>query len=236
MDRSAARGEDGRYILEEEVIGSDSLSDAINVEDYDDGDASEDSGHRNLRGDRRLDVNCHACKITCEWYDFDCHGEKMACWSTGATMKVFLSSFEAICNKDPDRMKARALVNEAVQILVDKRLFSANELNSAKIRFCSALKLNTKLPTGYIVTDTNGMAPSRDKVLIHTSYIHKSAKELAVLLAHELPIFVSMQGGALINLTVSIRRKFQLARELERKIGSKRKHMISMKKGREHYL
>ena len=119
---------------------------------------------------------------------------------------------------------------------MDKRLFSANELNSAKIRFCSALKLNTKLPTGYIVTDTNGMAPSRDKVLIHTSYIHKSAKELAVLLAHELPIFVSMQGGALINLTVSIRRKFQLARELERNIGSKRKHMISMKRQRALFM
>ena len=158
---------------DEELAGtSDSLSNEMYAADYDD-----KAAHRRLRVNRRLNVDCDACNKTCEWYDVGCHAEKLACWSTGVTFEAFTSGVEGICNNDPDRTQAKELRDKATQILVDKKLFTAGELNSAKIRFCSALNLPEP--------DTGGMAPSRNKVLINTSYIQSTPKELAKLLAHE---------------------------------------------------
>lgn len=129
-------------------------------------------------------VDCNACNYNCRWYDFPCHGKKTLCKSTASVFGAYTSSVETICDQDPDRMAKRELIQDAKDLLVHKGLFTQEEVDHAKIRWCSALGGDV---AGIGRIDfADGMAPSSNKVLLHKDYMDWDKENLAVLLAHEL--------------------------------------------------
>eukprot|EP00579_Thalassiosira_antarctica_P011692 CAMPEP_0201910780 /NCGR_PEP_ID=MMETSP0903-20130614/2022_1 /ASSEMBLY_ACC=CAM_ASM_000552 /TAXON_ID=420261 /ORGANISM="Thalassiosira antarctica, Strain CCMP982" /LENGTH=769 /DNA_ID=CAMNT_0048445455 /DNA_START=278 /DNA_END=2587 /DNA_ORIENTATION=- len=122
------------------------------------------------------DGYCDACSNTCAFWELNCLADLVSCKIEAAVVKAFKDTVETICSDDPSRMDARDLLNDAKRILIETELFSSDELDPVNIHFCSDLgEWNA----------ADGMAPSKEKVLLDTSFIQAELYPLTRLLAHE---------------------------------------------------
>ena len=122
-------------------------------------------------------VNCNACRRRCKWYQVGCKAKKALCKLSTVPFATFTAGVRGVCAMDPSRMKARRLISDAKQILINRGLFSVSEFSGVKIRWCSALKVGGR---------SAGMAPSANLILLNTNRMRDCPEDLARLLAHEM--------------------------------------------------
>lgn len=97
--------------------------------------------------------------------------------SRGACIGPYQSITQPIiagCANYAGRMRKRDLINQAKDLLIQKGYFVKNDFGGVKIRWCP------------LKGDTAGMVPDRDKLLLNTTYINDSARDLAPVIAHEM--------------------------------------------------
>lgn len=118
---------------------------------------------------------CSNCYQKCgSWlFDFQCNLDKVFCLSTIALVGGILQAGSASCKIEHNEnySDASSLIQQANDLLVEKKLFSREFVDSVDVFFC-------KLPP-------DGLAPTANVVLIKANFRSSPLLEIAKLLAHE---------------------------------------------------
>lgn len=127
--------------------------------------------------------DCSSCYDThaCKWNDIICYRDKVACYAYQSIMAFLMKSIETACNADPKRMDEPNLVEDAKTMLDGSGIFSKDELDSVKFRFC-----NLDAARNEWLGRAEALTVSPNKVLFEYAYLDASVEDLAILMAHEM--------------------------------------------------
>jgi hypothetical protein len=128
---------------------------------------------------------CDACNENCGLFDPSCWWERIKCRSMARGMRVVTTFVSTVCSFD--RMKRRGegrdMIEQAKDLLVDRKIFDRDFVDSNDIFFCSRLSNILSPSSGFAVA---GYTPKPDLIWIDGSMMENSPEQFACLLAHEL--------------------------------------------------
>ena len=123
-------------------------------------------------------IQCEAAKDVCRKTNIDLTkipspvevAEKVATQQCAAAFELVNKWVLVSCAPNP--VNSQLHIDAAKEMLIKHNIVPANWFENVQIRFCKLLG--------------EGQAPDRNQVLIDESYLHRTTRQLAILLAHEM--------------------------------------------------
>lgn len=132
-----------------------------------------------ISGQFIVDADCTACSIKCRWWDLKCASYKWFCNVVAGFAENVVKQIENVCVDDAIGLENRDMIAAANDLLVERGIYTQEELEGVDVRFCSKLK------NGVPGLTLLGFTPSADLIWLDVSWLNADAAEFAILMAHE---------------------------------------------------